>query len=264
MTITGRSAIYFMLADPIDHVRSPGMFSELFAANGIDAVMVPINYGLDDIEAAWESFRCMKNLKGLIVSVPFKALAHELSDEACDRAQRMGTANAVRRQADGRFLCENFDGAGFVAAMAENGHRIEDRKVLIVGTGGAGASIAFCVAEAGAAALSLYDIEPDRARRVAEGVRRAFSSCRVTVGGPDPVGHDIVVNATPVGMHPDDPLPLDVARLSADMVVVDIIMQPRETALLRRARDVGCMVQFGQDMMDAQMALLADFLCVHG
>jgi shikimate dehydrogenase len=262
--IAGKSDVYFMIADPIEHTKSPGMFNALFAAEGIDAVMVPVNVEPDALAEAWAGFRALKNLRGLIVSVPFKTRAMQLCDHANLRAARVGTANCVIREPDGSFRCDNFDGAGFVAGLERNNHRIEGRDALLVGAGGAGASIGFCIAEAGARALTIHDVDAARAEALAARIREAFPDCLVAVGAglPDPAGHDLIVNATPVGMKPDDPIPLAADSLSAGMVVVDIIMQPRETPLLQRARAAGCAVQYGQDMMDCQMELLADFLNV--
>jgi shikimate dehydrogenase len=258
--INGKSAIYLMLSYPIDHVKSPGMFNHLFTTEGIDAVMVPLAVEPHAFEVAWRGFQQLPNVKGMIVSVPFKAQAAELADVMNPRAERVGTANAIVRDADGRLRADNFDGAGFIEGMKRGGHKLEDQAVLLVGAGGAGASIGFCIAEAGARRLTVNDVDHERARQLAERITAAFPQCQVTPGAPNPAGHDVIVNATPVGLKPTDPMPLDVHKLSPDMTVVDIIMDPRETALLRHAKALGCTIQHGQPMMDCQMELLADFL----
>lgn len=258
--ITGKSTIYFMLSNPIDHVKSPGMFNARFAEEGIDAIMTPVSVEPADFDTAWRYFKAMTNLKGMIVSVPFKAQAAEAADIRNPRAERVGTANAIVRDADGKLRADNFDGAGFLEGMRQSGHDLADKTVLLVGAGGAGASIAFCTAEAGAAHLTINDIDPGRAQKLAERVAAAFPACRARTGAPDPTGHDVVVNATPIGLKPEDPLPLQADKLTPGMTVVDIIMDPRETALLRHAKSIGCAVQYGQPMMDCQMELLAEFL----
>jgi len=260
--ITGKSTVYLMLANPIGQVKSPGMFNALFAGEAIDAVMTPVCVEQEDFDAAWRFFKAMTNLKGMIVSVPFKAQAARAADIRNPAAERVGTANAIVRDPDGRLRADNFDGAGFMEGMRRSGHEIEGRRVLLVGAGGAGASIGFRIAEAGAASLTIHDIDHDRAAALGARIAAAFPRCAVATGEPDPSGHDIVVNATPIGLKADDPLPLRADRLTADMTVVDIIMQPRETALLKQARAVGCRIQYGQPMMDCQMELLADFLGV--
>lgn len=264
MTISGTSAIYLMLADPIGQVRSPVLINEMFAHEGIDAVMVPLNVAADGIDDFWVGLKRLKNVRGLIVSVPFKAAARRLSDRAGPHATLIGTANAVRREADGSFTCENFDGLGFVAALKKSGHDIAGRRALLAGAGGAGSAIAFVLASEGTAVLTIADAETDRAKALAAAVSRAYPKVRAAAGPADPEGHDLVVNATPMGMKPEDPFPLAVQNLNPAMTVMDIVMKPRETALLARAREIGCPVQYGAAMTDSQMDLWVDFLGLRG
>lgn len=258
--LSGKSSIYFMLSYPIDHVKSPGMFNQLFAREGIDAAMVPLAVQPGRFEQTWSSFRHLPNLKGMIVSVPFKAQAAQLADVVSLRAERAGTANAIIRDEDGKLRADNFDGAGFIEGMKRGGHSLVGKHVLLVGAGGAGASIGFAIAEAGAQKLTINDLDTLRAQQLAQRINRSFPQCHVACGPAHPKGHHVIVNATPIGLKPEDPMPLDVAGLTPEMLVVDIIMEPRETALLKYATSLGCTVQYGQPMMDCQMELLAEFL----
>ncbi|MHB1220012.1 MAG: shikimate dehydrogenase family protein, partial [Alphaproteobacteria bacterium] len=210
MAISGTSAIYLMLADPIGQVRSPVLINEMFAREGIDAVMVPLNVAADGIDDFWAGLKRLKNVRGLIVSVPFKAAARRLSDRAGPHAALIGTANAVRRETDGSFTCENFDGLGFAAALKKGGGAIAGRRALLAGAGGAGSAIAFVLASEGAAAITIADAEPGRAKALAAAVSRAYPKVRTAAGPADPAGHDQVVNSTPMGMKPVDPFPLAV------------------------------------------------------
>jgi shikimate dehydrogenase len=221
--------------------------------------MVPLNLAADGIETFWPALRSLRNVKGLIVSVPFKAAACRLSDRVGPRAARIGTANAVRREPDGRFFAENFDGMGFIEALRRGGHGTAGRRALLVGAGGAGSAIAFSLAEEGVDSLTIADIDQARATALAGSVSRAFPRCRVAVGDADPAGHNLIVNATPLGMRADDPLPLRAEHLLPAMTVMDIVMKPRETPLLRQARTAGCRVQHGAAMTDSQMALWLEF-----
>lgn len=260
MVISGKSAIYLMLADPIEQVRSPILINEMFTREGIDAVMVPFNVAADGIDMFWAGLRQLKNVRGLIVSIPFKAAARRLSDRAGPYATLIGTANAVRREVDGTLLCENFDGLGFATALKKGGHVIAGRRALLAGAGGAGSAIAFALADEGAAAITITDAEQDRAKILVSALARAYPKVATVAGAPDPIGHDLIINATPLGMKPDDPFPIVVQNLSPAMTVMDIVMKPRETALLARARAIGCPVQYGAAMTDCQMDLWIDFL----
>lgn len=260
MAISGASAIYLMLADPIGQVRSPVLINEMFTREGIDAIMVPLNVAADGIDVFWAGLKQLKNVRGLIVSVPFKAAARRLSDHAGPHAALIGTANAVRREADGTFTCENFDGLGFAAALKKGGHAITGRRALLAGAGGAGSAVAFALASEGAAAITIADAAPGRAAALAASIARAFPKVQASAGTADPTGHDLIVNATPMGMKPDDSFPITVENLTPAMTVMDIVMKPRETPLLARAHALGCPVQYGAAMTDSQMDLWIDFL----
>lgn len=262
MTVTGKSTVYFMIADPVAHTKSPGMFNAKFGKEGTDAIMVPISFPVEQFDVIWSAFKAMRNLKGMVVSVPFKKHAFEACEHANPRAARVQSANAVIREPDGTFRCDNFDGAGFVTGMERTGHQIKGKKVLLVGAGGAGSSLAYCLAEEGAFAVTISDVDQARVGQLAAMVQKAFPNCAMSTGSPDPRGFDLVVNATPMGLRPDDPTPIDLDLLEPHMTVIDIIMEPRETPLLKRAIALGCKVQYGQHMMDCQMDLLAEFLGV--
>jgi shikimate dehydrogenase len=256
---TGKADIFVMLAHPVGHAKSPGIFNEIFEKRGLDSLMVPLSCRPEDFDAFWAGITAAENIRGVIISVPYKTAVFHKCSAAHDRAARVESANSVRRQANGSWYADNFDGVGFIDGLKAGGHSIAGSRILQVGAGGAGASLAYCLAEAGATQIRLADIDRSRARKLSERVADAFPSCRIEVGDADPSGMHMAVNATPVGMRPGDPLPLDVSRLTADMTVVDIIMEPAETALLRKAREIGCRVQPGRPMMDFQVEAMSEF-----
>ena len=256
---TGKADVFVMLGHPVGHAKSPGIFNELFEQRGLDSLMVPLTCRPEDFEAFWAGLTAAENIRGVIVSVPYKTAVYHKCASAHDRAARVQSANSVRRRTDGSWYADNFDGVGFIDALRAGGHPIAGRRILQVGAGGAGASLAYCLAEAGAEWIRLADIGTGRAEKLAELVAKAFPDCRIEVGAADPSGMDMAVNATPMGMRPSDPLPLDVSRLTPDMTVVDIIMEPAETALLRSAREIGCRVQPGRPMMDFQVQAMSEF-----
>ncbi len=256
---SGRADVFVMLAHPVAHAKSPGIFNEIFEQKGLDSLMVPLTCKPQDFDTFWAGLTAAENVRGVIVSVPYKVPVYHKCAAAHDRAARVQSANSVRRLPDGGWYADNFDGVGFVDALKAGNHRIAGRKALLVGAGGAGASLAYCLAEEGAAEVRLNDIDRSRAENLAALVAKAFPACRIAVGDADPTGMDLAVNATPVGMHAGDPLPLDVSKLTPDMTVVDIIMEPAETALLRKAREIGCAVQPGRPVMDYQVRGMSEF-----
>jgi shikimate dehydrogenase len=259
--ITGTTRIFLMLAHPIEHVRSPEVFNPIFAARGIDAVMVPLHLRPETFAIGWEGMRRMENLGGFVVSIPLKEAAFHLSDEVDETAAAVSAANTVRREASGRMVCANFDGPGFMVGVLDGGRDATGRRVLLVGAGGAGASIAFSLMRAGIASLTLCDLDHQRAEALAARVRARHPAAAVTVGENDPRGHDLVINATPSGLHPEaDPLPVMVEHLDPAMLVADIIMKPAMTPLLAAAKARGCAVRQGAGMLDCQVELMMRFL----
>ncbi|MER7187841.1 shikimate dehydrogenase, partial [Streptomyces hyaluromycini] len=170
-----------------------------------------------------------------------------------------GTANAVRRTADGRLYAENFDGRGFVDGLTAAGRPLRDAHVFVAGAGGAGGAIAAAGLAAGAARVVLRD--PDGARLAGLlGRLDARWPGRAGAAGPDDLGRaDVVVNATPLGMRAADPLPFDPAAARPDAVVADVVMKPHETALLRAAAARGRRVHHGIHMLEQQVPAYREF-----
>lgn len=257
---SGKAEVFAMLAHPVGHAKSPGMFNELFEKLGLDSLMVPVTCVPERLDEFWAGMDAMSNLRGVIISIPFKVPMLAKAEKAHPRAARVGAANILRRLPSGGWEADNFDGYGFIMAMKNKRHVMAGKRVLQVGAGGAGASIAHCLAEEGVAELTIADIDPARAEALAASVRAAFPACKVKAGAADPAGMDIAVNATPVGMKADDPLPMLVENLAPGMVVFDIIMEPAETRLLAEAKARGCHAEPGRPMMDCQMQAMSDFL----
>lgn len=256
---TGKADVFVMLAHPVGHAKSPGIFNEKFEQKGLDSLMVPMSCKPADFDAFWAGISAAENVRGIIVSVPFKNIAFQKCSFAHARAARAQSTNAVRRADDGGWYADNFDGVGFIDALKGANHEISGKRVLQVGAGGAGSSIAFCIAEAGASELRISDMDGARAAKLAADVAATFPHCRAIAAAADPTGIDIAVNATSAGLKATDPLPLDVSKLTPEMLVIDIIMEPAETALLRKAKEIGCRIQMGRPMMDCQVQAIAEF-----
>lgn len=260
--ITGHTRIIGIVADPVAQVRTPQIMNAYFAECGADAVVVPMHVADAGLASILNAARKLQNLAGLIVTVPHKTAVVELCDEARDEARLVGAANAIRRSSDERLVCDMFDGKGFVEGLIAQGIEPEGRRVLLLGAGGAASAIAVSLAGRGVAALTIANRTREKARALVARVAAAFPSCQVADGPPDPAGHDLVVNATSLGLRADDPLPLDTELLRPDMTVAEVIMKPERTALVEAAASRGARVHLGRHMLDAQVRLLAAFLGV--
>lgn len=257
--ISGTTRVVAIIGDPIAQVRAPGAFGALFEAQAIDAVCVAMHVGPDGLEAAIAGMRGWRNLVGLSVTIPHKGPICRYLDALSERARRVGVVNAVRREPDGRLVGDIFDGEGFVGGLRREGIAVDGASAWLVGAGGAGTAIAFALVEHGIRRLTLTDTNTARAEALAARLGAERPGCAVVAQGvSDPV--DIAINATPLGMRAEDPLPFDPAPLAATTVVAEVIMKPPTTRLLRAAVRLGRRIHRGHHMLDNQIDLYAQFL----
>ena len=258
--ISGATALCFTLAHPAAHVRTPATFNALAAERGADIVMVPLDVAGDDLPAFLRAMRGMRNVTGAVVTIPHKSIAGRFCDELSPRAQQCSAVNVIRRTSEGRLIGDVFDGLGFVGGLRGAGHAVEGRAVLLAGAGGAASAIAFALAEAGVSRLGVFNRTEARARDLVDRVAKDYPRVWAEVAGADPTGFDIVVNATSLGLQPDDPLPVEASKLSPAMLVAEAVMQPERTSLIAAAEAVGAATHGGLAMLQAQLALIAEFL----
>ncbi|NYT64493.1 shikimate dehydrogenase [Alcaligenaceae bacterium] len=258
--ITGSTKLYAIVADPIAQVKTPEVLNSYFAKQNMDAVLVPVHVDVNGLAAVFTAFRSMKNLGGVIVTVPHKTVAAQLCDDLGPAGRAIGSVNVIRRMPDGSLLGDTFDGAGFVSGLCRQGHDPKGKRALLVGSGGAAGAIAFSLAQAGVASLTIANRTRAKAQDIVDRVAAVFPQVTLLVGAADPTGHDLVINATSLGMQASDPLPLDVSRLTPGMVVAEIIMKPEQTPLLLAAQDKGCFVHYGKHMLEQQVNLIAQFM----
>lgn len=263
LEVTGHTRFLAILADPIHHVKTPQRINALLRTHGIDAVMVPLHVGEGDLSAVMVGLRGMQNFAGCVITVPHKTKALALCDELSDSARQIGAVNVVHRMRDGRLRGGMLDGVGFVDGLRGAGIDPNGKSVYLAGAGGAASAIAFALADAGAGRITVANRSAGRALSLIERLCAAYPDLVASVGGDDPSGHEIVVNATSLGLRPGDPLPLDATKLEAQQVVAEIIMEPAETALLEAARQRGCRVHEGAPMLASQIPHMAAFMLDH-
>jgi shikimate dehydrogenase len=257
--ITGRTRVLGILADPIAHVKAPPGINAITRRRGRDAVMVPFQIAPEDLAQFAGSLRALKSFDGAIITVPHKGAMAELCDEISPSARAIGAVNVIRREPDGRLVGDMLDGHGFVAGLAVAGIAIEGRNAYLAGAGGAANAIAFALAGGGVAKLTIANRTRAKAEALRQRILELHPGANIVVGDSDPTGHDLVVNGTSLGMRPEDALPLDTERLTADMIVAEVIMAPVMTPLLLAAEAKGCRIHLGKPMLDQQLELMADY-----
>jgi shikimate dehydrogenase len=263
MEISGKTKIMFILADPVAHIRGSVVLTRELRALGHDIAISPLHVKPADLEATVRAIRGFHNVVGFGITIPHKIAICPFIDELLPQAKLVGSVNFVRRDADGRLTGDNIDGAGFIDGARESGIAFNGKRVLQIGAGGAGRSIAFSIAAAGAAALGLSNRTEAKARDLAQAVHAAYPNCDAFAAPADAAGYHAVVNTTSLGMKPDDPLPIsDASHLTSDMTVSEIIMSPELTPLLLEAQRCGCRISLGKSMLENQVRRLEALLAL--
>lgn len=259
LNLDGASRVHFIVGDPIAQVKSPAGVSQAFQDAGLNALCIPAHVAPADLAAWTAGVSLSKNVDGIIVTVPHKFAYFDLCATTSERGAFLKSINTLRRNADGSWHGDMFDGMGYVKALALKGCQLQGQKALLVGAGGAGSAIAYSLATGGVRELAIHD--EDTVRRDALVQRLAsLGTCTVVVGSSDPTGFDIAINATPIGMKEGDPYPIDVTRFTPAMFVGCVITAPAVPPMIAAARAMGCNTLTGADMFAQVKDLMVAFL----
>ena len=257
--LDGATRVHFIVGDPIAQVKSPAGVSLAFSERGHNAMVMPAHVTPADLAAWLSGVSLAKNVDGIIVTIPHKFACFDLCATTSDRASFLKTVNTMRRNPDGTWHGDMFDGMGFCAAMQDKGCKIEGKRALLIGAGGAGSAIAYSLVMAGVSELAIHDEDAVRRTTLVDRLT-SLNLSKVTHGSISPAGFDIALNATPMGMKEGDPYPLDVAHINGNMFVGCVITAPAISPLVQAARDKGCSTMTGADMFGRVRDLMVDFL----
>lgn len=257
--ISGTTSLIAHIGYPTQAFKAPMIYNPWFEQAGIDAVVVPMGCKPEHYPEFLRAVFKLTNIRGALITMPHKVSTVGLLDEVSPTVEIAGACNAVRRSDDGRLVGDMFDGAGFVRGVQRKGLQLQGARALVVGSGGVGSAIAASLAAEGLGAISLYDTDPASAQALGERLRRHYPALQVSTGSKDPAGHELVVNATPLGMNDGDPLPMDVSRIAPATFVGEVVMKKEMTAFLSAAQARGCAVQVGTDMLFEQIPAYLEF-----
>ena len=257
--IDGQTEIIAHIGYPTHTFKSPLIYNPYFEAAGIAAVVVPMACQAHHLSRFLPAVFGLDNVRGALITMPHKVSVLELLDEVTPTVHIAGACNAVKKTAQGRLLGDLFDGIGFVRGLRRKGFAFQGKSALIVGTGGVGSAIAASLATTGLASLDLFDLNSRSAQALAERLQAQVPGLSVRLGRNDPQGYDLVINATPLGMNPQDPAPLQLETLSPSTWVAEVVMSQLPTPLMARARRLGCPLLVGTDMLFEQIPAYLEF-----
>lgn len=256
--LSGATRLHLIVGDPIAQVQSPAFVTKAFVERGANALLAPAHVTPADLAGFLAGLALARNVDGLIVTVPHKFACFGHCTSTTDRARFLGAVNVMRRTRQG-WHGDMVDGLGFVGGIKAEGFDPTGKKALLVGAGGAGTAIALSLMEAGIAELAIHDADTARRDALIARLQARFGAA-VRAGNDDPSGFDLVANATPMGMQPSDPYPVQVDKLTGSQFVGCVITAPAASPLVVAARKLGCKTQVGGGMFANLLHLMVDFL----
>ncbi|MBC5639068.1 MULTISPECIES: shikimate dehydrogenase [Clostridia] len=257
--ITGHTELIGLMAYPIRHSSSPVMHNAAFAKLGLDYAYLAFEVDNDSLEGAVQGIRSLK-LVGSNVSMPNKTVVHKYLDKLSPAAEMCGAVNTIVNE-DGVLTGHITDGTGYMMSLKDNGVDVIGKKMTIVGAGGAATAIEIQAALDGVAEISIFNRKDEFWANAEETVRKINekTNCKAQLfdlADLDKLKEEIAssylfTNATGMGMKPLEGqtyIP-DKSFLRPDLIVSDVVYYPRETELLRMAKEVGCKTMNGIGMM---------------
>ena len=255
--INGHTRLYALIGSPVGHSGSPAMYNYSFEKLGFDAAYLAFDVPVEKTEDAVNALRTL-HAGGFNVTMPCKTAVAQLVDRLSPAAELVGACNTVVFEEDGTMTGHMTDGTGFVRNLREHGVEIKDKKIVLLGTGGAATAIAVQAALDGVAEIAIFNRKDEfyaNGEKTVEKIRKAVSSIRkVSIEDLDDtellgkvIGEsDILINATRAGMSPmEDVIPVPAEFLRPELAVADVVYNPKETLLIKKAKEAGCRAAVG-------------------
>jgi len=241
--ISGKTRLYGIFGYPVEHTFSPGMHNAAFKNLGMDACYVPFAVNPTHLRDAVHAVIPL-GICGLNVTVPHKENIIPHLDELSQEARLIGAVNTIQ-VLDGKLIGHNTDGRGFIRSLQDDAKFFPKGKIaMLLGSGGAARAVGFSLALAGVRKIILYDIDSRKARKLARDIQQKTGSATEALNSAEAVPHaaeqaDCLINATPLGLKKNDPLPLQGQHIGKHHVVYDLVYNPPETLFLKAAKKRG-------------------------
>ncbi|MBE9536897.1 MAG: shikimate dehydrogenase [Proteobacteria bacterium] len=249
-----------VIGNPISHSLSPAIHNAAFQELGLDFVYLACR--VEDVKGALAGMRALENFRGLSVTIPHKIEIMKYCDEINDVDRSIGSINTVIHEGD-KLLAMGTDGPGALKALTDAGLAMDGKTILMLGAGGAARAIAFTLArDTKAVEITLLDLNESTLKGLASdlnaGTSTRISSALMTEAALAEAMEraDIIINCTPVGMHPNvDASVVPVELFRPGQAVFDVVYTPLQTKLLRDAASKGLKTVSGVEMFINQAAL---------
>lgn len=252
MEITGQTKLAGIIGDPVEHSLSPAIQNAAFNHLNINCVYIPLHVYPEQLSLVMQTIKAF--FVGINVTMPYKQDVIPYMDEIDLFAQLVGAVNTIKVD-NGRLLGFNTDGVGFLQSLKQElGFSPENRRIAIIGAGGATRSVAMSIAQSKAEKLTIINRNINKAHSIKKLINDNFKDIKIEVLSlsddlPKFI-HDfeLIINATPVGMESDES-PIDSSILRSGQLVADLIYRLDETKFLREAKKSGAKTMSGKSML---------------
>lgn len=257
--ITGKTTLCGLLGSPVSHSISPAMHNEAFKQLGLDYAYLAFDVNCDNLKTAMEGLKVL-GFRGLNVTMPDKNKMCEYMDKLSDASKIIGAVNTVVND-NGVLTGHITDGTGYMKAVEDAGFSIIGKKMTLLGAGGAATAILVQAALDGVSQIDVFNVKDaffERAQKTVDTLNKQ-TSCKCTLYDladkealrKSISTSDILTNGTSVGMAPntDNCIIDDTSILRPELIVTDVIYNPRETKLLKIAKEIGCPTMNGLYML---------------
>jgi shikimate dehydrogenase len=250
--ISGRTKIFGIFGYPVEHTFSPSMHNAAFGKLGIDACYVPFAVNPDTLGDAAKAILPL-GLHGLNITVPHKEKIISYLDELSEEALLIGAVNTIEVK-NNKLIGHNTDGRGFLRSLREEAKfHPRGKSFLFIGSGGAARAVGFSLALAGAKQIVFYDVDLHKANALAQDISQKTGADAKIVSGDlvtaSAEESDCLINATPLGLKKNDPVPIEIDSIMKKHLVCDLVYNPPETRLLKAAKKRGAKLLSGLGML---------------
>ena len=256
MNISGHTTPFAVLGHPIGHTLSPIMHNSSIAALDMDAIYLAFDAAPSKLMGILASMRDMQ-FGGVNLTVPLKEVAFRGVDQLDPSAKISGSVNTIEFLEDGTLRGHSTDGYGFVTALKESFDlSLTGKSVFVLGCGGAGRAVAITCATEGIAKITVSDIDNERAAKVVKEIKAIAPEVKVSSAGTDKSDWakaakeaNLIIQATPVGMDPEDIPLLSLDAFTEGQMLFDLIYMYPETGIMSEAIAAGAKASNGLGML---------------
>ena len=260
MKTTNKTKLFGILGTPIEHTLSPKMHSYMAESLGLDMAYLAFDVAPENLHTAMDGLKAV-GACGFNITAPHKIEIMRDLDEIKDDAVRMNSVNTIVKR-HGKWLGFNTDGDGFCGSLILEGCEIKNKNVLIMGAGGSARGVCYKLAEYGAASITMIARTKEKIHIIGEMVKK-YSDTEFFDSIDMSKKYDIIINSTPLGMHPnDDKNPCDFMELiDSNTTCCDLIYNPKKTLFLKEAEDRGAKIINGLGMLVLQGIIAFEIFC---